>query len=125
VTGPARLGLAILIVPAAQRDRATEEWAADLRDCAEVGLPPGAVTAGALRAALVARARALPGVAARAFARTRAVLLGILLGVACALADVPVLVVVLVAAVLQVPLLLRAVSERGPHTTRSRLRHVD
>jgi hypothetical protein len=125
VTGPALLGLATLIVPAPQRDRAAEEWAADLRGCAEVGIPSGAVAAGALRAALVARRRALLGTAARVLQRSRAVLLGILLGTACALADVPVLVVVLVAGVLQVPLLLSAASERRPSATRSRLRHGD
>lgn len=33
-------------------DRCREQWLADLRDCAECGIAPGAVAAGALRFAL-------------------------------------------------------------------------
>lgn len=44
--------LAVALLPAGRRDRCREQWLADLRDCAECGITPGAVAAGALRFAL-------------------------------------------------------------------------
>jgi hypothetical protein len=121
VIAPVLLRLALLLVPSAQRERAGEEWAADLAGCAEAGLAPSAVAAGALRAAAVARGDA----ALRSLRRVRPVLVGLLLGAACALGDVSVLVVVLVAGGFQLPLLLRSEWVRRATAARSRLRHVD
>ena len=44
--------LAVALLPADRRDRCREQWLADLRDCAEGGIAPGAVAVGALRSAL-------------------------------------------------------------------------
>lgn len=118
----ALLRVAAAFTPAAQRCRAAEEWAADLAGCAELGLSPASVGTGALYAAAIARLRFGGAAAARALGALRPLLVGLLFGALCAVADVPVLVVVLVAGGLALPLLLPALRNRSADPRRSRLR---
>lgn len=54
---PARLRLALRILPTAHRARYQEEWAADLLACQGEGIPQRQIEQGALRLALARRAR--------------------------------------------------------------------
>lgn len=54
-TGSRRLALARRLLPAALRERYDEQWAADLRDAAELDLPTASIAWGALRFAALSR----------------------------------------------------------------------
>lgn len=100
------LRLATALTPVSIRARMAEEWAADLAGCAEVGIQRAAIVRGALRSALDARARRLRTVPPRLRRVASAALIGLLLGAVCAIGDIPVLTVIVVAAAFEAQALL-------------------
>ena len=88
------LRVALVLTPRAARGRMSEEWRADLFGCTELGLSTAAVARGALRAATAARAAGLLIVLLQALVRCWTLPAGLVLGAACGLLDVPVIVVV-------------------------------
>lgn len=116
------LRLARAINPPDSRERRFEEWRADAAGCAEIGISSTSIEVGALRLATAARAQLLLSLVA-ARLRSRAVVVGVFLGAACAVCGIPVLTVVLLAVLLQGS--AYCVTRWTPRSRRSQVRRLE
>jgi hypothetical protein len=117
------LRLARAISPQHSRARRFEEWRADVAGCDEVGLSRADIAVGALRLATAARVQLLLSLIARTLVHSWTAAVGVMLGAACTVCDVPVLTVVALALLLQGSTL--AVAGRRARTRRLQSRRIE